>query len=65
MASCKFCGKTITWIKDGRKNVPLEDDGAIHECEEFKKSRISLKKFDRMALSPDEIARYEQGINKK
>ena len=63
MANCKFCGKSIVWMKDGQKNIPLEDDGGLHECEEFKKTHTSLKKFDRTTLSPSEIARYEQGIN--
>ena len=64
MADCKFCGKSITWVKEGRRNVPLEGNGEIHECEEFKKSQSSLKKLPRTTLSQEEIARYEEGINK-
>lgn len=52
-------------MKDGRKNVPVEIDGAKHECEEFLKSRQSTKTFDRTTLSPEEIAKYEEAINKK
>jgi hypothetical protein len=65
VAQCKYCKKEITWIKEGRKNVPVESDGGIHECDEFKKTIKSIKKFDRGSLSPEEIAKYEQGINKK
>ncbi len=65
MAKCKFCNKEIVWMKDGRKNVPVEIDGAKHECEEFQKSRQSTKTFDRTTLSPEEIAKYEEAINKK
>ena len=50
-------------MKNGQKNVPVEDDGGVHECEEFQNAHRSLKKFDRTTLSPDEIVRYEQGIN--
>ena len=65
MPNCKFCGKSITWVTGGRKNIPMEDDGNIHECDEFKKSQKSLKKMSRTTLSPEEIARYEQRINTK
>ena len=63
MAICKFCNKEITWMKDGRKNVPVEMDGALHRCEEMINSRKSLKKMERGSLSPEEIAKYEQAIN--
>lgn len=65
MARCKFCNKEIVWMKDGRKNVPVEIDGAKHECEEFKNSRKSTRTLDRTTLSADEIAKYEEAINKK
>ncbi|MCY4644028.1 MAG: hypothetical protein OXB88_05365 [Bacteriovoracales bacterium] len=63
MASCKFCGKSIIWAKDGRKNIPLEEDGVPHRCKEFEKTRSSGKVLDRGSLSPEEIARYEKAIN--
>jgi hypothetical protein len=64
MASkCKFCGSEIFWMKDGRKNVPHELDGGVHNCEEMKKSRASFKKMDRGGLSPEEIAKYEASMN--
>ena len=63
MARCKFCGKEITWMKDGRKNVPVEHDGTIHRCEEMKNSLRSAKKIEPTALSPEEIAKYEKAIN--
>ena len=65
MANCKYCGKEIVWMKDGKKNVPVENDGAAHECEEFKNARKSFKKFDRTSLTPEEIKQYEDSINKK
>ena len=64
MSSCKFCGKTILWAKEGRKSIPVEEDGVPHRCEEFKKSRTSVKKIERGSLSPEEIAKYEKAINK-
>ncbi len=65
MAKCKFCLKEITWMKDGRKNVPVDQDGGIHSCEEMQNSRRSLKKLEVTSLSPEEIAKYEKSINDK
>ena len=65
MASCKFCQKDISWVKDGRKNVPIESDGMIHRCEEMKNSLKSIKKIERSELSAEEIKRYEDAINKQ
>lgn len=63
MANCKFCSKEITWLKDGRKNVPVEMDGALHRCDEMLNSRKSFKEMERNSLSSEEIAKYEQAIN--
>lgn len=63
MPSCKFCGKEIHWLKEGRKNVPVEVDGAKHECEEGKKAFKSARNVSVTSLSPEEIAKYEQAIN--
>lgn len=65
MANCRYCGKEITWLKEGRKNTPVENDGATHICEEYKKTKKSIKKIDRSSLDPELIKQYEQGINKK
>ena len=65
MAKCKFCLKEITWMKDGRKNVPVDQDGGIHSCDEMKNSRSSLRTMNATSLSPEEIAKYEKGINDK
>tara|TARA_B100000925_G_scaffold291251_1_gene278675 strand:+ start:3259 stop:3462 length:204 start_codon:yes stop_codon:yes gene_type:complete len=65
MANCKYCGKEISWLKDGRKYLPLESDGSTHECENYKNSRSSAKKVSISDISPEEIAKYEQNINKK
>ena len=63
MARCKYCQKEITWMKDGRKNVPVEGDGGIHKCEQMQKMRGSLKTIQPTTLSPEEIAKYEKGMN--
>ncbi len=63
MAVCKFCRKEITWIKEGHRNVPIESDGAVHDCEEKKKSMQSIRRIDPTTLSPEEISKYEKTIN--
>jgi len=63
VARCKYCQKEITWMKDGRKNVPVESDGGIHKCEQMEKMRSSFKVIDPKTLSPEEIAKYEKGMN--
>jgi hypothetical protein len=65
MASCKFCQKDITWIKEGRKNIPVDSDGGKHHCEEMTISFKSIKQIDRNELSAEEIKRYEEAINNK
>ncbi len=65
MARCKYCQKEITWMKDGRKNVPVEGDGGIHRCEQMEKMRSSFKKLEPTSLSPEEIAKYEKAMNEK
>lgn len=65
MPNCKFCGTEIFWVKEGRKNKPIELDGGSHQCEEMKTSLKSFKKLTPNSLSPEEIARYEEQINKK
>ncbi|MCP4915272.1 MAG: hypothetical protein GY909_19280 [Oligoflexia bacterium] len=65
MATCKFCQKEITWLKEGRKNIPVEGDGTRHKCDEMMNSIKSTRTIERSSLSPEEIAKYEQAINKK
>ncbi len=65
MARCKYCQKEITWVKEGRKNVPLESDGGTHECPERKDALNSYKKLEVNNLSSEEIKKYEQAINQK
>jgi len=64
MAVCKFCNKTITWLKAGRKFTPLEQDGTLHRCEEMKNYR-KVKKIEPSELDPELIKQYEDAINKK
>ena len=64
MAICKFCQKEITWLKEGRKNVPVEGDGAVHRCDEMRNSMKSVRKIDPSSLSAEEIKKYEEAANK-
>lgn len=64
MAVCKFCRKEIVWMKEGRKNVPVDGDGTVHRCEEMKNTLKSIRQLDRTSLSPEEIKKYEEAINK-
>lgn len=63
MAQCRFCGKEITWLQEGRKKVPVENDGGKHECENFAKSRESIKTYESKDLDPDIIKQYQDAIN--
>jgi hypothetical protein len=65
MAYCKFCNKEITWLQEGRKKVPVEGDGSVHECEEYKSSRKSIRKVELNEVDPDILKQYEQAINNK
>lgn len=64
MANCKYCGKSIFWMKEGSKNRPFEEDGTPHECEDFKNSR-KVTKVERGELDPDLIKELENRINSK
>ncbi len=64
MANCKFCGKEIVWMKEGRKNVPVEVDGAAHECEQFKSSRQSIRTVDLDEMSEEEMKKIYEGLKK-
>ncbi len=65
MSKCKFCGKEIVWLKDGRKNIAVEPDGAKHSCEEMKNARKSFKKIQPNEMDPEIIAQYEKAMNEK
>lgn len=65
MARCKYCGKEVTWLQEGRKKVPVEGDGAKHECEEYKKSRNSLKTVDLNAIDPEILKQYQANMDAK
>lgn len=65
MAYCKYCNKEITWLQDGRKKIPVENDGAKHECEVFKKSRASIKTINPSDIDPEVLKQYTDAINKK
>lgn len=65
MASCRYCGKEITWMKDGRKNVPVEGDGAVHRCENMINARNSFRKITPTEIDPELLKQYENAINEK
>ena len=65
MPVCKYCNKEILWVKDGRKNVPIESDGGKHKCKEMQDAIDSIKRMGRDTLSEEEIKKYEAAINKK
>ena len=65
MAKCKYCHQDITWFREGRRNIPLENDGGIHDCEAKKEALSGHKKLDLKSLSPEEIKKYETAINQK
>lgn len=65
MANCKYCGKEIIWMQDGRKKVPVEVDGATHACEAYINSKNSLKTIDPMSLDPEILKQYQNNIKKK
>jgi len=65
MANCKYCGAQISWLKENRKYTPVEQDGGVHECKEYKNSKKTSRTIKVTDLTPEEIARYESNINKK
>lgn len=65
MAKCRFCNKEVTWMKDGRKNVPVESDGATHKCDQMINSRNSFRKVSPTEVDPELLKQYEQAINDK
>ncbi len=65
MARCRYCNKEITWMKDGRKNVPVEHDGAVHKCDEMINARNSFRKITPTDVDPELLKQYEKAINEK
>lgn len=65
MATCKYCGKNVTWVKEGRKNVPVEDDGGVHECDEYKNTRKSARTLNTSDIDPEILKQYQENMNKK
>jgi hypothetical protein len=65
MARCKFCGKEIVWMQDGRKKIPVEVDGAKHECEAYQNAKNSYKVVDPSSIDPEILKQYQDQINKK
>ncbi len=64
MARCKYCNTEITWLKEGRKNIPVEADGSKHECENYKKARDSYRKMDPSEIDPEILKQYQENMNK-
>ncbi len=64
MANCKYCGKKIVWMKEGRKNVPCEEDGIKHECEEYKNTIGSVRDVELSEMDPAELEKIYAGLKK-
>ena len=62
MAKCRYCNTEVTWLKEGRKNVPVEFDGGKHECENFTKSRNSFREIKPNELDPEILKQYEENM---
>lgn len=65
MARCRYCNTEITWMKEGRKNVPVENDGGQHVCENFKNSRNSIKELKPTDIDPDILKQYQENMDKQ
>ena len=65
MASCRYCSKDITWMKEGRKNVPVEGDGTVHRCDAMIDAKNSFRKITPTEIDPELLKQYEQAINEK
>ncbi|MBT4792753.1 MAG: hypothetical protein HON90_14355 [Halobacteriovoraceae bacterium] len=63
MSKCRYCNKEITWLKEGRKNVPVESDGAKHDCENFKSARNSYCAIEPSELDPDILKQYQENMD--
>jgi len=62
VAHCRYCGKEITWLKDGRKNIPVEGDGGEHKCAEYEKSRSSIRKISPTEMDPEILKQYQENL---
>lgn len=45
--------------------MPVEDDGGIHECEQYKNVRRSAKKLTPNEIDPEILKQYQENMNKK
>ncbi len=65
MARCRYCDMEITWMKDGRKNIPVEGDGGEHKCEKYKSMRSSIRKMEPTELDPEILKQYQENMKKE
>lgn len=65
MARCKYCNREVTWMKEGRKNVPIDNEGNVHKCEEMMNARNSTRSVNLNEIDPEILRQYEQAINDK
>ena len=63
MAICKYCNEEIHWMKEGRKNVPVERDGGVHKCEQMTASLKSIKKMEPSEIDPEILKQYQASMN--
>lgn len=64
MSRCRYCNQEITWLKEGRKNIPVEGDGSKHECEHYKNARKSYRKLTPDDIDPEILKQYQESMNK-
>lgn len=65
MADCKFCGKKISWLKQGRGFRAFEEDGMPHECEERQKTLDTSKNLSVDDVKNEEIQKYLLEMKKR
>ena len=58
ITQCKYCQKEIRF----NLKTPYNNDGKIHECDEYKESRRNAK-IDISEVDPELLAQYETGMN--
>lgn len=63
MANCRYCGSQVTWVKEGRKNVPVEGDGGVHECDAYRDSKNSYRELKPTEIDPDLLKQYQENMN--
>ncbi len=64
MANCRYCGKEIIWMQEGRKKIPVENDGIKHECDEYKRTQSSARTLKPSEIDPEILKQYQENMKK-